>query len=447
MAKIFMQLRSLLVVGLLCLCCDYVYAAEYQVISLGDFYGHGMNNSGQLAGERNLGNGSIHACIRDDNAGVQDLGALGGNGYEWSVAYDISSSGQAVGRTTTSEGYDHAFLWDSTNGMQDLGTLGGHYSFAYGINSSGEVVGEANTGVCQGVACNNAFIWNSSNGMQGLGTLGGNFSAAFDINNSGKVVGMSYNSFLNHAFVWDSMNGMRDIGLFAGADKSSQANAINDAGQVVGFSTSSYYSSWPDPHYPSTAFIWDEVNGIHDLGTLGYSSVATDINNLGQVVGYNVFHSSEYYWERAFIWDSVNGMRELKDLIPQNSGWFLSRAEAINDAGQIVVAGYNENNYYDGTRAFLLTPTAAPEPIRIAGPTPVYYSSLQSAYDDAGDEDIIQSRVVILSEDLYIDGSKSVTIRGGYASDYAMSNGITILNGNIVISNGTLTIDNIKLVL
>src|SRR5271169_6412022 len=36
----------------------------------------------------------------------------------------------------------HAFLW-SNSAMQDLGTLGGANSFAYSINTAGQIVGQA----------------------------------------------------------------------------------------------------------------------------------------------------------------------------------------------------------------------------------------------------------------------------------------------------------------
>lgn len=72
---------------------------------------------------------------------LTDLGTLGGGASE---AYGINSSGQVVGWADTSSGAQHAFL-DSGGTMKDLGTLGGTDSCAYGINSSGQVVGVAET--------------------------------------------------------------------------------------------------------------------------------------------------------------------------------------------------------------------------------------------------------------------------------------------------------------
>lgn len=49
-----------------------------------------------------------------------------------------------------------------------------------------------------------------------------------------------------------------------------------------------------------------------------------------------------------------------------------------------------------------------------------------------------------LSEDLFIDDitTKSVTIEGGYGNNFTDINGMTSLNGNMIISNGTITIEN-----
>ena len=84
-------------------------------------------------------------------------------------------------------------------------------------------------------------------------------------------------------------------------------------------------------------------------------------------------------------------------------------------------------------------------PVRIAGGTPVYYSTLQSAYDAAVSGDIIQSQAVAFSEDLFIDLNKSVILDGGYNCDYSLQTGITTLNGIMTISNGTVIIGNFSL--
>ena len=78
--------------------------------------------------------------------------------------------------------------------------------------------------------------------MQDLGTLpGGMNSAANAINNSGQVVGYSGNSSSpEHAFLY-SVGTMQDLGTLSGGSTSC-ANAINNIGnigQVVGWSQSS----------------------------------------------------------------------------------------------------------------------------------------------------------------------------------------------------------------
>src|SRR3954469_17332031 len=83
--------------------------------------------------------------------------------------------------------------------MADLGTLGGNYSWAYGINEQGQVVGFSTTASEE----YHAFLWKSGS-MTDLGTLGGTFSRAFAINNRGQVVGESETtSGEKHAFLWE----------------------------------------------------------------------------------------------------------------------------------------------------------------------------------------------------------------------------------------------------
>lgn len=67
-----------------------------------------------------------------------DLGTLGGTN---SYAFAVTDTGQVVGNSNRAEGSMHAFFWTQAAGMIDLGTLGGRNSFAASVNGAGQVVG------------------------------------------------------------------------------------------------------------------------------------------------------------------------------------------------------------------------------------------------------------------------------------------------------------------
>lgn len=87
--------------------------------------------------------------------------------------------------------------------------------------------------------------------------------------------------------------------------------------------------------------------------------------------------------------------------------------------------------------------TECPLPIKIDGAEPSYYSSLQDAYTEAGNGEIVYMRAVTFAEDLTIDSAKSIRFAGGYDCNYSTSNGKTILNGIMSVEQGAIGISNI----
>lgn len=102
------------------------------------------------------------------------------------------------------------------------------------------------------------------------------------------------------------------------------------------------------------AVLWNPSGKIEDLGSLANAieSNANGINNVGQVVGYALMSVSVYH---AFVWSETAGTQDLNDLISANSGWRLEFAFAINDGGQITGRGLINGK----DRAFLLTPVGS----------------------------------------------------------------------------------------
>ena len=267
-----------------------------------------------------------------------------------SEANAINNSGQVVCNASLSPfPHNRAFLW-SEGLIQDLGELlfgtletelERPINNAYAINSSGQVVGASGP---------HAFLWDASTGAQDLGTLPDHQrSEAGAINNSGQVVGTSSTPGPEHAFLWSESTGMQDPGI------PGSPRAINDSGQVVGTS----------PGLPNhTAFVWSEGTGMQDLGKLpGVPGEhgASAINNSGQVVGWTYSpHSglTEEEGNRAFVWSESTGIEDLNDLIPPDSGWALLSANDINESGQILCNGFHRGSDNLRHRRFcVLTPS------------------------------------------------------------------------------------------
>ena len=159
-----------------------------------------------------------------------------------------------------------------------------------------------------------------------LGGLGGRDSAAHAINNQGQIVGYSntgtrwfYGNPVVHAILWQNGT-MRDLGTGGGV--ASEANDINERGQIVGKVDTRYHRSTPYPH----AVLWQKgtLRKLEGFGQERAPSEALAINNRGQIVG---------WWnDRPALWE--DGKLTLLPGIRRGSG--RGEAKDINDRGQIV---------------------------------------------------------------------------------------------------------------
>jgi len=326
-------------IGALLISTSFPFAATqtYSVIDLGTFpegtvsQGQALNDCGQVVGYARFSNYNAHGFFWTNRGGLQDLGAIPPQS-NFSVAQAINSHGLVAGYSTyDNDPYEqtHPVLWVMGH-VFDLGTLpGSDDAQAMGVNDRGHVVG---------FSVPHAFAWTQENGMQDLGALAGGYSQGLAINARDEVVGYSNTADGNwHAIVWTKSEGMQPLPDLSPADSSASANAINNLGQIAG-GVGSY------------AVLWDRNGDVENLGVLpgqGWST-AFGINDREQVVGWSGF--------TAFIWTLAGGMQNLNNLIPSNSGWFLSQPNAINNRGQITGQGTINGQQH----GFLLTPDSEP---------------------------------------------------------------------------------------
>jgi len=187
---------------------------------------------------------------------------------------------------------------------------------ATAINNSGQAVGNATIG-----GYDHAVIY-SGGSVTDLGTLGGSTSYALAINDAGQVVGFStIAGGQKRAFLY-SGGIMTNLGALGGT--SSQAFGINNSGDIIG----SLYNA-PYSPFAQRAFLYSGGT-MSDLGTLGgNNAIAGAINNAGQIAGQSENSSGTF---KVFIY-AGGVMTNLGLTINLDS---LKRVNGINASGKIV---------------------------------------------------------------------------------------------------------------
>jgi hypothetical protein len=212
-------------------------------------------------------NGLITHASLQQNGSLTDLGSLPGTNNSMStwispneLVAGFSENGQ-IDPVVSDFPEIHAVLWRNGN-ISDLGTLpqGGYESEANSVNSRGQVVGATTNLVpdANSMVQANFVLWN-----------------------------LAY-PYQSRAFIWDQDKGMRDLGTL-GSGSDAEATIINERGQVMGHSYTDSAPGGCGGGYALTtgSFIWDEENGMKDIGSLGGGpcTFAWDMNNKGQIVG------------------------------------------------------------------------------------------------------------------------------------------------------------------
>lgn len=225
-----------------------------QVTDLGQGVAKGVNNAAQIVGHSYSAGAQAPQATIWQNGTATHLASIGTapNAFAYSYANAINDAGQVVGYSAGPDFSDHATLWQNGQAIDLVDPMDWGYSYAYDINNHGAVVGSKN---------DQAIIWRD---------------------------GLAFN-----------------LGTLAGVepDALSSANAINDAGQVVGWIGGNGLERRP--------FLWTAESGMVDIDSLidpndplrslvSFDSVL-DINNKGEIVGGALFRRNGVEWHAYML--------------------------------------------------------------------------------------------------------------------------------------------------
>lgn len=336
-------------------------AVQYSVTDLGTLGGSyslglGINEIDEITGlSYGLDNVTNQAFLYGSAGTAQPLNIVFGGSYNQGT--DINNFHQITGQASLQgDTVYHAFVWQNAQ-ASDLGTLdlltGTGSSLGTAINDNQQVAGYSTV---KGSTAVHAVIWTKGATnwtINDIGTLdrvtGTGNSQANGLNETGQVTGVSSvpGSSAQHAVVWTkglSNWTAKDLGTLGGTY--STGFAINNNGDVTGSATTPLDAQ-------QHAFVAQSTQTpptMTDLNTLGGTfSEGYGINLAGDVVGYSTTAGDNR--QAAFLWQSGVGMQDLNTLIDPTSGWRLLEAHAISDKGHITGIGLVNGEKH----AFLLT--------------------------------------------------------------------------------------------
>ena len=222
------------------------------------------------------------------------------------IAYGVNTSGQVVGYYTNASG-THGFLM-SAGTFSTIDFPGASVTSASGINGAGQIVG--------------TYV---ANGLHGFLSTGGTLTTLdfpgiqnatpSGINNSGQIVG-SYNNGVGFRGFVQNGNSITSFAFGSGLD--TFPNVISDSGNVVG--------TYTDASRNQHGFLRDEAGVFTSIDVPGASFTnATGINNAGKVVGFY----GDSKGVHGFLLDGGFSTFDFP-------GSIQTQPQSISDTGQIV---------------------------------------------------------------------------------------------------------------
>ena len=254
-------------------------------------------------------------------------GSIGG----W--AYGINSSGQIVGTYAVTVGqtnFNHGFL--VSNGVYSTVDFpSAATTFAYGNNDGGQIVGAYQ----DGAGTTHGFLKSGNTFVTIDDPLGIFGTVALGINNAGQVVGNYTDASGTHGFLYGSgsYTTLNDplATSSSSANNGTSAYAINNAGQIVGryFDASGYHG-----------FLYSggTYTTLNDPLQTSNTTAAYGINDAGQITG--TYLSGDFH---GFLY---SGGTYTNIDYPGGTPGAGSVVEKINNAGQIV--GYYDLDFLVG---------------------------------------------------------------------------------------------------
>src|SRR5580693_4803330 len=289
----------------------------------------GVNDAGLVVGgyvDINLLKGVSLAPFIYQNGSIQQYTGIPPN----CGPFGLNNAGQSAATQVLAGGFNffvesQAFELTAGSGAMGLPPVKASQGVAFGISSANNWIAGASAAVASSVVgLITPTLWHNGVAQTLPAVPGFNDATATGVNQSGMATGMGFTfnfseiqdgNATGHALLFNN-GAVTDLGTLPG-DKTSAGVGINNSGSIVGFST----SQPPDISLFTAGLLEPALSNSH-----------------------------------AFVY--ANGtMIDLTRQLPNGTGWQLSSASAINDAGQIAGTGIIKQQQH----AFLLTPVTPPQ--------------------------------------------------------------------------------------